>query len=59
MTETPTTPDYPLAEVVVICHTSGCWNEGHEIALTTVKGAPVMCGPCGADCEVISEHDIN
>lgn len=58
MTETPTTPDYPMADVVVVCHTPGCGNEGHEITLTTVKGTSVMCGPCGRDCEVISENDV-
>jgi hypothetical protein len=47
-----------MADVVVVCHTPGCGNEGHEITLTTVKGTSVMCGPCGRDCEVISENDV-
>lgn len=35
--------------VTVTCHTTGCENADIPITITTVEGAQVVCGPCGAE----------
>lgn len=35
-----------MANLVLICHTEGCVNEGVEITLET-ESPNVACGPCG------------
>lgn len=48
--------DEPLTiEITVTCHTTDCENSGIPITLTTVEGAQVVCGPCGAELLTTTE----
>ena len=41
--------------VTVTCQTADCENTGIPITITTVEGAQVVCGPCGAELHAIIE----
>ena len=48
--------DEPIeVTVTVTCHTADCENAGIPITLTTVEGAQVVCGPCGAELLTTTE----
>ena len=50
--------DEPLTiEITVTCHTTGCENADIPITLTTVEGAQVVCGPCGAELLTTTEGE--
>ena len=48
--------DQPIeVTVTVTCQTTDCENSGIPITITTVEGAQVVCGPCGAELHAIIE----
>ena len=48
--------DQPIeVTVTVTCQTADCENSGIPITLTTVEGAQVVCGPCGAELLTMTE----